>query len=241
MIAVVMVYAGLVAVLAGLVGLLKPLRVLGMRSRQAGAVLLGSGLMVAIVGAALPAGLQRSEAPGSHIDRVLPAYQFQERHSTRVHAPPDQVFQAVKATTVEEISLLRALMAIRSLGAARLPEETPFLDVLSDWGFVPLTEEPGRELVIGGLFDPFGDPSVEFTDAQAFREFDEPGHAKVALNFVVQDAGAGWSVVTTETRILSTSPDARRAFGAYWRVIYPGSSTIRTTWLQAIRTRAESH
>jgi hypothetical protein len=30
------------------------------------------------------------------------------------------------------------------------------------------------------------------------------------------------------------------AFGAYWRVIYPGSSLIRYMWLRAIKKRAEA-
>ena len=44
----------------------------------------------------------------------------------------------------------------------------------------------------------------------------------------------------TDTRVHATSDDARRRFAAYWRVIYPGSSLIRRTWLAAIRKRAEA-
>jgi hypothetical protein len=31
----------------------------------------------------------------------------------------------------------------------------------------------------------------------------------------------------------------RRGFAVYWRLIYPGSPLIRTTWLAAIKARAE--
>jgi hypothetical protein len=55
----------------------------------------------------------------------------------------------------------------------------------------------------------------------------------------VEDEGAGWSRVTTETRILATDASARRAFGIYWRVIYPGSAIIRSMWLREIKRRAE--
>jgi hypothetical protein len=51
---------------------------------------------------------------------------------------------------------------------------------------------------------------------------------------------SGGSRVTTETRILATDDGARRRFGAYWRVIYPGSALIRIGWLDAIRRRAET-
>ncbi|MFI5167541.1 MAG: hypothetical protein ACHQQS_13065 [Thermoanaerobaculales bacterium] len=45
--------------------------------------------------------------------------------------------------------------------------------------------------------------------------------------------------MTTETRVAATDAGARRALATYWRVIYPGSSLIRTTWLAAIKQRAE--
>ncbi|MBV8202739.1 MAG: hypothetical protein JOZ15_19150, partial [Acidobacteria bacterium] len=50
----------------------------------------------------------------------------------------------------------------------------------------------------------------------------------------------GACVVTTETRVNATDAATRRRFAAYWRVIYPGSSLIRSMWLRAIRRRAEA-
>ncbi|MCA1563325.1 MAG: hypothetical protein LC804_24755 [Acidobacteria bacterium] len=44
--------------------------------------------------------------------------------------------------------------------------------------------------------------------------------------------------LSTETRIWATDESARRRFGMYWRVIYPGSALIRRMWLRAIRKRA---
>jgi hypothetical protein len=65
-----------------------------------------------------------------------------------------------------------------------------------------------------------------------------PGFALAAMNFVVTPEGPNTSWVSTETRVFATSPDARRRFAAYWRVIYPGSAIIRRMWLRAIRRRA---
>ena len=59
------------------------------------------------------------------------------------------------------------------------------------------------------------------------------------MNFLVEPKDEGWCRVTTETRVFSTDDSARRAFAAYWRIIYPGSSFIRRMWLRAIRRRAE--
>ena len=59
------------------------------------------------------------------------------------------------------------------------------------------------------------------------------------MNFHIEDAGGSACLVTTETRIVATDPAARRKFGRYWRVIYPGSALIRKMWLRAVRQRAE--
>ena len=64
--------------------------------------------------------------------------------------------------------------------------------------------------------------------------------ALAAMNFAVRPDGEGGSVVSTETRVHSNSPGARRRFAMYWRVIYPGSAIIRRMWLRAIAHRAMS-
>ena len=81
-------YVGLVSVLIGLVGLLKPLRFLGMRRRRTGGIVAVSGLVVAIIGA-LPVGIHRTNMSESRIDDALPAYHFHEVHSARIHASPN--------------------------------------------------------------------------------------------------------------------------------------------------------
>jgi hypothetical protein len=58
------------------------------------------------------------------------------------------------------------------------------------------------------------------------------------MNFMVRPVGPNRSILTTETRVFANTPSARRAFGIYWRLIYPGSALIRRTWLRAIRKRA---
>jgi hypothetical protein len=58
------------------------------------------------------------------------------------------------------------------------------------------------------------------------------------MNFRVTPDGAGGSMVSTETRVFASDASARRRFAAYWRLIYPGSATIRRMWLRAIERRA---
>ena len=60
------------------------------------------------------------------------------------------------------------------------------------------------------------------------------------MNFRWTEDSDGWVRLSTSTRIVATSPGARRRFAAYWRLIYPGSAFLRRTWLAAIRRRAEA-
>jgi len=59
------------------------------------------------------------------------------------------------------------------------------------------------------------------------------------MNFLVTPDGTGGSRVSTETRVYANDAASRRRFGAYWRLIYPGSALIRLMWLRAIARRAE--
>jgi hypothetical protein len=73
-------------------------------------------------------------------------------------------------------------------------------------------------------------------DPERFREFSEPGWAKAAFNFRVEEV-EGRTVLTTVTRVFCTDEGARRRFRRYWMLIRPGSGAIRVAWLRAIRRR----
>jgi hypothetical protein len=240
-VAVLLVYVGFVMMLIGFVSIIMPLRSLGIGDQLLGGTVLGSGVLLALTAALLPTSRKQWKGKQTRIDDVMPTYHFHEVHAIRIHASPDRVFCAIKAITPQEIRFLRALMAIRSLGIAHLPKATPFLDIFTRWGYVLLVQEPDRELVGGGILRVSSGARPKVTDPQSFLGFAEPGCAKVTLNFYVKDMGEGWSRVTTQTRVLGTDRSGRRRFGAYWRVIYPGSATIRRMLLRAIKRRAEQY
>jgi len=81
-------------------------------------------------------------------------------------------------------------------------------------------------------------PDAESAEAKT-QSAPRSGFALAAINFRVEDAGTGETILTTETRVFATDASTRKKFGAYWRVIYPGSWLLRVTWLRAIRARAE--
>ncbi len=91
---------------------------------------------------------------------------------------------------------------------------------------------------IGQMWKPLGGSASAIRDVRQFVAFEEPGYAKVAMNFFVEPADRG-SRLTTETCVMTTDAISRRRFALYWRVIYPGSALIRRSWLRAAKRRAE--
>lgn len=106
-----LVYAGLLTALAGAVSLLKPLAFAGIQTRGQGLAVLACSLVLMAAGGLLPARTRRaSGAPGTatRLDEFVPAWQFGELHRVAVHAPRQQVYQAIKAVTADEILFFRA-------------------------------------------------------------------------------------------------------------------------------------
>ncbi len=243
-----MLYAGGVTLLVGLVCVVRPVRFLKIRTRRAAAVLAAVGLLLCLGAVAIPAKLHRVASRERRIDDYAPAYQFAERHTIRVHAPAGRVAQAIRKVTAREIRLFRLLTWLRAPRPPGRPgresilapsPDRPILDVALGSGFILLAEEP-REVVLGTLLGPpVVRPAADADIPRLYAAFDRPGYAKAVMSFALADAGRGWTLVTTETRVYATDPAARRNFAGYWRAIYPGSALIRRMWLQAIKRRAE--
>jgi hypothetical protein len=180
----------------------------------------------------------------------LPAWDFVEVHSLYIPVVRRKVFVAIRALTAREIRLLSPLLWLRRLparlaGRAILPankkdRDRPILDVVEHGGFLVLDVDEEREIVagvVGKFWRPVANDPVRLPCASAFLAFNEPGYAKAAVNFRLEDEGEGCRV-TTETRIHATDAEARRNFARYWSLIRPGSGLIRRSWLRAIARRA---
>jgi hypothetical protein len=244
MLPALLVYIGLLATLVGLVSLAWPLKRLGMTRARAASVC-GVGVAVLVLGVVFPAPLVVLASRVSRLDDFMPAYQFDEVHVADVHASPEAIYAAIKNVTAGEIRLFRALTWMRSphlrpTGESILaaPPDKPLLEVATRSGFLLLADVPSREVVFGtvGVGPPL---HVTNPTPQDFLKFNRSGYAKIAMNFAIGAQRDGWSTVRTETRIYATDTSALRRFRAYWRVILPGSATIRLMWLSAIKKRAE--
>src|SRR5437763_1390566 len=183
------------------------------------------GLMVVIVGWLLPAREVRINAAHNRLDEFIPVYQFHEFHTIEVAASRQQVAQAIKAVTADEISLFRTLIWIRRFGRKgpedilNPPRNTPILDVATRTTFILLAEEPEREMVFGTLIGaPQGWHPQGHATPEGFKKLHDPGFALAAMNFAIEETRPGLCTVTTETRVygppISGEAPARRTVGS---------------------------
>jgi hypothetical protein len=156
---------------------------------------------------------------------ALPEYDVRVVHSVPVDAPPERTVAAALAVTPREAPLLRLLFALRGL---RAPASSPIWGAMASEGFrayddttVAAVGQPWR--VLRGL-----------RRAGDFASFDEPGWARMAMDFRAEDGR-----LVTETRVLLTDDASRRAFRRYWLVMRPFSGLVRRSWLAAAKRRAE--
>lgn len=247
MVAIGIVYFGLISAFAGVISLIKPLSFLGIPTRQRGLIVLATGIVVSVIGCLLPARETHIDSIRSQLDQFVPVYQFNEVHSIRITADKEHVYRAIKSVTPDEILFLRTLVWIRRFGRPGTesilnpPKDMPILDVATRTSFIMLADIPNQEIVLGQPvvvpqgWRPKGPTRPTPAD---FKALHEPGFALAAMNFRIEEDGPDACIVTTETRVYATDASARRRFAPYWRVIYPGSALIRRMWLRAIRLRA---
>lgn len=177
------------------------------------------------------------------LDAVLPRPEHVTRQSRWIAAPPDRVWEALHAVRLSGLPVTLALgtarflpvvLSGRGLGQLR---DRPFLDALP----VPLlASEPPSSVVFGGALQAWrlsGGDDGPVLDAAAFRSFTQRGWVKAAMDFRLTPSGSG-TVLSSETRALSTDAETRRRFDRYWRLIRPGSSAVRWEVLTAVELKA---
>jgi len=167
------------------------------------------------------------------LDRLLPDYQFVERHRVTVAAGPEAAFEQAAAVDLTDSRIARGLMYVWRL-AARLVMERVNDRAMSVRDFIPLAYAPPRELV-RGLVAGAGKKSWS---PEEFTTYNGPGF-KLAWGFSVTDLG-GRCRVDTETRVFCLDQATKRWFWLYWMVIRLPSGLIRRDLLRIIKRRAEA-
>lgn len=190
------------------------------------------------------------------LDDLLPQYDFTEIHTIRIKASPDVAFRAVKEVSLGEISgIVNVLFFLRSLPekavgneALSFNNEEPLLTNILRRGFIKLAEDVPHEFVfgsivpsnIGRVWQKSSGFGMRPVNDREFLAFNQPEYMRVVANLLVKDADEpGYVTVYTESRSQALSPQARRNFTPYWRIIRPFSGLIRRFWLLGIKHRAE--
>ncbi|HEX9220423.1 MAG TPA: hypothetical protein VF858_08040 [Gemmatimonadaceae bacterium] len=237
------VYTGLVVAAVGLIFVIRPIERLHVTTRWRGLAIIGIGVVLVVIGLNAPVTESRADKVETRLDEFVPVWQFSERHTINVAASPERVFDAIKRVRANDIAFFKTLTWIRR-GGRKLPESilnasdtASLLDVATRSGFIYLVNDAPRELVVGTMVIVPRGGRVPLTP-ETFKTSLSPGYALAAMNFVVKSEGPNASIVSTETRVFANSPESRRRFARYWRVIYPGSAIIRRMWLRAVRKRA---
>ena len=245
MLGVALVDVGLVCLFLGGICLCKPINSIRIRSRSTATILGLCGILAIVVGGNLPVYETRVTKNTTLLDKFTPVYQFHELHTTEVEASCDRVYAAVQTTEPDEILGFRTLTRIwhfgRRAGAPNIlnpPAHQPILQTALRTGFVPLADDPGKEVVIGLVMSPLlmgWKPT-----SNQFQKLEGPLLVKATMNFRMDPIDGHHCRLSTETRMYGSDRDALHLFAMYWRVIYPGSAFIRRMWLRGIRLRAES-
>jgi hypothetical protein len=179
------------------------------------------------------------------LDGFMPTCEVRERHQVRVAAPADLAFAAARGLVLNRSPLVRAIFRGRELlmGSTRTHDETPsrpFLEEVLSLGWRVLAEEPGCEIVLGAVTQPWrADVVFRGIPPEEFAAFDEPGYVKIAWNLAASPVGPRESVFRTETRVATTDPLARAKFRRYWLVVSPGILLIRRETLRMVKRDAE--
>jgi hypothetical protein len=189
----------------------------------------------------VPSDPKRAPGPAGGaqlIDRFVPEWEWDECHEMVMAAGVEKVYAAALDTDLRRSWVTDTLIKMRRLpGRARTIREIADRGFI---GFIPLAEAPNEEIVfglVGRFWRKTG--SIVQVPPRRFTAFNTRGYVKLAWNFRFQPVDATHTRVTTETRILATSPYARRRFRAYWFVVRPFSGRIRREMLKAIRRAAE--
>lgn len=186
------------------------------------------------------------------IDDLMPRFDAIRTEHLLVDMPIDVAWNAtLDANFVETATssrLVRALFAVRTAGEKAIqtvtrktpePQPEPVSMRLRDMGYegdwILLGEDPPNEIVFGVIGHFWSGETVwQRVDPRRFREFDQPGFARIVSNFSLREYGSGKTLISYECRTQATSADARKGFLRYWKPLSPFIGMVLRAQLRLI-------
>jgi hypothetical protein len=178
------------------------------------------------------------------LDVFMSDYEVGARHEIAVRAPADVAFAIACGEHVGDSAIVKALFTMREwiFGAPsqRVTVAGGLVEQIKAVGWAVLAEEHGREIVFGAVTQPWkADVAFRAVGREDFARFAEPGYVKIIWTLRADPVGDDRCLVSTETRVATTSPDARARFRWYWSFLSPGIKLIRLVMLSQIKCQAE--
>jgi len=165
------------------------------------------------------------------MDKYLPAYQFNEFHSIKLHGFFTNIYQTMLQCDLSKSSLIKVLFRLRGM-----PSEVYTTGSLTNLGFIKLHEEPGKEIIFGMVTD-----SPTFSSCQSdisskeFIQNSDPAKIKAIINFKLQQINNSQHIISTETRVWCGSKAMKSRFKFYWFFVKPFSQLIRKSMLKQMQ------
>lgn len=179
----------------------------------------------------------------SLLNAFMPDAEVATRHHIAVGAPAAVAF-ATACTADMQSPLIAAIFKMREMIFGKPTHQIAmppgFAEALKAIGWEVLAEVPGREIVFGTVTQPWRNDAVfRAVPANEFAAFSDPGYVKIALTLRADPVDENSCTVRTETRVATTSPDARARFRWYWAFLSPGIRVIRVAMLSQVKRMAE--
>ena len=184
-------------------------------------------------------------ASDSLLDRFMPDFEVSEYHQIPVDAPAQITYDAAYNLRIADSPVVQALFSgreffmrsaagsSRALPGALIPEM-----IKLGWGV--LSEIPDRQIVLGAVTEPWmPSPKFRALGSADFKDFREPGHAKIVVTIAADPDGLHSSIAWTETRVQTTDAESRERFRLYWSLLSPGILLIRKVALGMVKAEAE--
>ena len=167
------------------------------------------------------------------IDAYLPKFHFGEYHEILVNRSMHRTYEAAMDFDMSKSKLIKGLFRLRGLPTKRMNLQ----GFISDVGFTPLAENRPKEILIGFWMTDRIVPISGYDDFVANRI---SAKVKVVWNFYLEEMAPHQVRLSTETRVLGTTPAARLLFGLYWLAIRLFSGLVRRQMLRIIKQESEA-